>query len=80
MGAQIAAYLASLEIPSYLLDVIPTELLPEEKSEGLTLQSPKVRNRITRALLERAKKLSPSPFYLPEMEELITVGNIEDHL
>ena len=57
MGAQIAAHLANVGIPSLLMDIVPTELLPEEQKRGLTLQSPEVRNRVTKTLFERAKKL-----------------------
>ena len=80
MGAQIAAHLANVGIPSLLLDVVPTELTPEEKQKGLTLQSPQVRNRLTRSLFERAKKLSPAPLFVPEAANLVRFGNVEDHL
>ena len=80
MGAQIAAHLANVGIPSLLLDVAPVELLPEEMKQGLTLQSPQVRNRVTKGLFDRSKKLSPSPFFTPETAGLIRVGNVEDHL
>src|SRR5437870_3661891 len=80
MGAQIAAHLANVGIPSLLMDIVPTELLPEEQKRGLTLQSPEVRNRVTRTLFERAKKLSPGPFFVPEAARLIRIGNVEDNL
>ena len=80
MGAQIAAHLANVGIPVLLLDVAPTELTPEEQKRGLTLQSPDVRNRVTRTLFERMKKLSPNPLFVPEAAALIRIGNVEDHL
>src|SRR6185295_10655122 len=80
MGAQIAAHLANVGIPSLLMDIVPTELLPEEQKRGLTLQSPEVRNRVTKTLFERAKKLSPKPFFVPEAASLIRLGNVEDNL
>ena len=80
MGAQIAAMLANVGIPSVLLDVVPSELTKEEKQKGLTLKDPAIRNRITRSQWERALKLSPSPLYVPESAELVTIGNIEDDL
>lgn len=80
MGAQIAAHLANVGIPSLLMDVVPTELLPEEQKRGLTLQSPSVRNRITQTLFDKAKKLKPSPFFTPEAASLIRIGNVEDNL
>jgi 3-hydroxyacyl-CoA dehydrogenase len=80
MGAQIAAHLANVGIPSLLMDIVPGELLPEEQKRGLTLQSPEVRNRVTKTLFEKAKKLKPSPFFTPEAASLIRVGNVEDNL
>ena len=80
MGAQIAAHLANVGIPSLLMDVVPTELLPEEQKRGLTLQTPEVRNRVTKTLFERAKKLKPAPFFVPEAASLIRIGNVEDNL
>src|SRR3974377_1884193 len=80
MGAQIAAHLANVGIPSLLMDVVPSELLPEEQKRGLTLQSPEVRNRITQGLFDRARKLSPAPFFLPEVASLVRIGNVEDNM
>lgn len=80
MGAQIAAHLANVGIPSLLLDIVPTELLPEEQKRGLNLQSPPVRNRITQTLFDKAKKLKPSPLFTPEVASLVRIGNVEDHL
>jgi 3-hydroxyacyl-CoA dehydrogenase len=80
MGAQIAAHLANVGIPSLLMDIVPGELTPEEKARGLTLQSPGVRNRVTQNLFDRAKKLSPKPLFVPEAGDLVRIGNIEDNL
>src|SRR6058998_1152653 len=80
MGAQIAAHLANVGIPSLLMDIPPAELMPEEQKRGLTLQSPEVRNRLTRTLFDRAKKLSPAPLFVPEAANLVRIGNVEDHL
>ncbi len=80
MGSQIAAHLANVGIPSLLMDVVPKELLPEEQKRGLTLESPAVRNRVTKGLFDRAKKLSPAPLFTPETANLIRIGNVEDNL
>src|SRR5439155_8591043 len=80
MGEQIAAHLANVGIPSLLMDIVPTELLPEEQKRGLTLQSPEVRNRLTRTLFDRARKLSPNPLFVPEAAGLVRIGNVEDNL
>ncbi len=80
MGAQIAAHLANVGIPVLLMDVVPTELTPEEQKRGLTLQSPLVRSRVTKTLFDRAKKLWPAPFFTPEAAALVRLGNVEDNL
>ena len=80
MGARIAAHLANAGIPCFLLDIVPTELKPEEQSKGLTLASLAVRNRIVFAGLEAAKKSRPAAFFTPETARLITPGNLEDNL
>ena len=79
MGAQIAAHLANVGIPSLLMDIVPTELLPEEQKRGLTLKSPEVRNRVTKTLFDRAKKLSPTPLFVPEAASLVRIGSVEDN-
>lgn len=80
MGAQIACHLANVGIPVRLLDIAPGELSPEEAQAGLALSDPKVRNRITASLFQRATKLRPSPVYLPELVRGVTLGNLEDDL
>ena len=80
MGAQIAGHLANIGIPVLLMDVTPTELTPDEQQHGASLDSPAVRNRPTRELFERMKKLSPKPLFTPETASLIRVGNVADHL
>lgn len=79
MGSRIAAHFANAGIASYLLDIVPKELKPEEKERRLTLQSPEARNRIAREGLEEAKKSKPAAFFSPELSELVTIGNFEDH-
>ncbi len=79
MGSRIAAHFANAGIASYLLDIVPRELKPEEKERRLTLQSPEARNRIAREGLEEAKKSKPAAFFSPELSELVTIGNFEDH-
>ena len=80
MGARIAAHLANASIPSVLLDVVPTELTPEEQAKGLTLSHPRARNRITQAGLDAALKSRPAAFFAPELARMISVGNFEDNL
>ncbi|HXP72118.1 MAG TPA: 3-hydroxyacyl-CoA dehydrogenase NAD-binding domain-containing protein [Candidatus Dormibacteraeota bacterium] len=80
MGARIAAHLANAGIPVFLLDIVPTELTPDEKRKGLTIESPAVRNRIVLAGLEAARKSRPAAFFTPETARLVTPGNLEDNL
>lgn len=80
MGAGIAAHLANVGIPSYLLDIVPRELTEEESKKGLTLSDPAVRNRIAQAGKDRLLKEKPAPLYDKNNLNLITVGNFEDHL
>ncbi len=79
MGSQIAAHLANAGISSYLLDIVPKELTDEEKSEGLTLKSPEVRNRLANKGLGFALKLKPASFFSNDDAKLIMPGNFEDN-
>ncbi len=80
MGARIAAHFANAGISCFLLDIAPRELTAGEKTRGLTLDHPEVRNRIVRAGLEAAKKSRPAAFFTPETARLIRIGNFEDNL
>jgi 3-hydroxyacyl-CoA dehydrogenase len=79
MGAAIAAHLANVGIPSYLLDIVPRELTPDEEKKGLTLEHPTARNRIVNEGLERCVKARPANFYVQDNAALVTVGNLEDN-
>ena len=78
MGAAIAAHLANVGIPSYLLDIVPRELTPKEEKKGLTLDHPAVRNRIVNEGLGRCIKARPANFYVKDNVALITTGNLEE--
>ncbi|MDE2060330.1 MAG: 3-hydroxyacyl-CoA dehydrogenase family protein, partial [candidate division NC10 bacterium] len=80
MGSGIAAHLANAGIPSFLLDIVPSELTEEDRRKGLTRDSPAFRNRLAAKGLETALKASPPAFFSPKDAGLITIGNIEDHL
>ncbi|MDE2485129.1 MAG: 3-hydroxyacyl-CoA dehydrogenase, partial [candidate division NC10 bacterium] len=80
MGSGIAAHLANAGIPTFLLDVVPPELTEEDRRKGLTRDSPAFRNRLATKGLEIALKASPPAFFSPKDAQLITIGNIEDHL
>ncbi|OAT80757.1 3-hydroxyacyl-CoA dehydrogenase/enoyl-CoA hydratase family protein [Desulfotomaculum copahuensis] len=80
MGAAIAGHLANAGISVCLLDIVPRELTPEEEKLGLTLEHPRVRNRLAAKAVEQLVKTRPAPLFLPENAGLITPGNLEDHL
>ncbi len=80
MGSAIAAHLANVGIPTFLLDMVPPQLTDEERRKGLTFESPEVRNRFSLSGKKRVQESRPASFYLKEDAELITTGNFEDHL
>lgn len=80
MGAGIAAHLANVGILTYLLDIVPKQLTPEEEKKGLTLESSAVRNRLANSAKQNLLKAKPSPLYQTKDAELITTGNTEDNL
>jgi 3-hydroxyacyl-CoA dehydrogenase len=80
MGSRIAAHLANAGIPSYLLDMAPTELTPEESARGLSPESPAVRNRVVQRAWQTALESKPAPLFSPELASLVTLGNFTDNL
>ena len=78
MGAAIAAHLANAGVRVTLLDIVPDRLTPAETDEGLTLDSPKVKNRIVRQGFERSLKAKPANFFTAATADLLTLGNLED--
>jgi 3-hydroxyacyl-CoA dehydrogenase len=80
MGATIAAHLANVGIPSYLLDIVPRELTPDEEKKGLTLESPEVRNRLSSSGKQELLKNKQKPLYRDSNIDLITPGNFEDDM
>lgn len=80
MGSGIAAHLASAGIPCLLLDIVPKDLTPEEEKAGLTLDHPRVRNRLAAKAVAALPKSSTAPLYRADFVSRITPGNMEDHL
>ena len=78
MGAAIAGHLAGAGIPVTLLDIVPSELTAEEAAAGLTLQHPKVRNRIVQGGFDRMVKAKPANLFSGDIARLIKTGNLED--
>lgn len=78
MGAAIAGHLANAGVAVTLLDMAPTALTPEEAAAGLSLEQPKVRNRVVQAGFDRMIKARPSNLFTVDVAKRITVGNLED--
>ncbi len=80
MGARIAAHLINAGFRPTLLDIVPAELTEAEKKQGLTPQSPAVRNRIVRAGWDAAVKGKPAALFQADWAERVRLGNFEDNL
>lgn len=80
MGAAIAAHVANAGIDVCLLDIVPTELTPDEHAKGLTLDLPAVRNRIVNQGWERCLKARPVNLFTQEAARRVSLGNLEDNL
>ena len=65
MGSAIAAHLANAGVPTFLLDIVPSELKEEDRRKGLTPESPSFRNRLAARGLDTALKASPPAFFSP---------------
>jgi 3-hydroxyacyl-CoA dehydrogenase len=80
MGSEIAAYVAGMGLPCYLLDMVPEELTDEETAKGLTLDDPAVRNRLANLGVQNALMADPPAFFDVDDAALIRVGNLEDNM
>ncbi|MGE4544259.1 MAG: 3-hydroxyacyl-CoA dehydrogenase/enoyl-CoA hydratase family protein [Pedobacter sp.] len=80
MGSAIAAHLANAGLEVLLLDRVPETLTDEEQHQGLTLESPAVRNRLARQGLERAMDAKPAAFFTPQTARRVITGNVTDDL
>src|SRR5690606_20410130 len=80
MGSRIACHFANIGVEVLLLDIAPKELTPEEQAKGLSLDHPKVKNRIVDAALQNTIKSNPSPVYVKSVVNKIKTGNFEDNM
>jgi 3-hydroxyacyl-CoA dehydrogenase len=72
MGARIAAHFANAGVPSYLLDIVPGDVMSGAGTAA--------RNKIAAAGLDAAKKSKPAAFMDPSLARFVTVGNFDDDL
>ncbi len=80
MGSRIACHFANIGCQVELLDIVPNTLTAEENAAGLTLQHPKLRNKVAQTALESTLRANPAPLYDRQFVERIRLGNLEDHL
>src|SRR5271170_4075281 len=84
MGARIAAHFANAGVPSYLLDIVPSDVAAVSSVSPVpSVVSPSssaARNKIAAAGLDAAKKSKPAAFMDASLARLVTVGNFEDDL
>jgi len=80
MGAQIACHFANIGLEVLLLDMPSKELKEAEKQMGLSIDHPKVKNRVVNQLLAKTVKNKPAPLYLPYYVSRIHTGNFEDDI
>ena len=80
MGSRIACHFANIGVNVLLLDISPKELTDAEKSKGLSLDHPAVKNRIVNQSLQTALKSKPAPLYHKRYGSLVSTGNFDDDL
>lgn len=80
MGSRIACHFANIGAEVLLLDISPKELTDEEKAKGLTIDHPKVKNRIVQEAFDTCLKTKPASLYLKEFKERVSLGNLDDDL
>jgi len=80
MGSRIAALLAGVGIPTYLLDIVPKELNEKDIKKGLTKESPAFRNKLAQMGIQGTIGARPPAMFVADDAKLITPGNFEDHL
>jgi len=61
MGSTIAAHLANVGIPSFLLDIVPPELTEAERKKKVDLGKPRGEKSVSISGKKRAEELSPRP-------------------
>lgn len=80
LGAGIAAHIAGIGIPVYLMDMVPKNLTEEEKSKGLTFESIEIRNKFAKIGKERITDFKNKSVFHKGVADLIQIGNLEDNM
>ena len=80
MGSAIACHFANIGCSVLLLDIAPRELSEEEKAKGLSLEDPRVKNRIVQSSFDRSIKSNPKPLFSQKFASRISLGNFSDDM
>ena len=80
MGSRIACHMANIGLDVILLDIAPSELSEVEKKAGLSLNDPKIKDRIVNEALKSTLKSKPAPLYLKDFSRRIETGNLTDDM
>ena len=80
MGSAIACHFANIGCAVLLLDIAPRELNDEEKAKGLSLDDPRVKNRIVQSSFDRSIKSNPKPLFSQKFASRISLGNFSDDM
>ncbi|MFZ1808505.1 MAG: 3-hydroxyacyl-CoA dehydrogenase/enoyl-CoA hydratase family protein [Cyclobacteriaceae bacterium] len=80
MGSAIACHFANIGCSVLLLDIAPRELNDEEKARGLTLDDPRVKNRMVQSSFDRSIKSNPKPLFSQKFASRISLGNFSDDM
>ena len=75
MGSGIAAHLANAGIPVILLDLVPPNPAPGEKTDTKAF-----RNKFAASAVGNLRKQKPAPLMTEKALSLIEVGNFDDDL
>ena len=78
MGSRIACHMANIGLDVLLLDIAPFKLNKAEEKAGLTLEHPKVKNRIVQDALKATLKSKPASLYRKDFINRIETGNLSD--
>ena len=80
LGAGIAALIAGIGIPVYLMDMVPKSLTEEEKAKGLTFESIEIRNKFPKIGKEKITDYKNKSVFHKDVADLIQIGNLEDNM
>ena len=80
MGSRIACHMANIGLDVLLLDIAPFKLNEAEEKAGLTLENPKVKNRIVKHALKATLKSKPASLYKKDFISRIKTGNLTDDI